>query len=492
MTDDYLDALKKVLKRKSDETNKLNTKIAIAWKTQGEALKIEIILPAIRLPDGWRIPWRWYSDEHRVREKYTIWFYDRETQELTKEWEDNDSDLASPELMNRLRSARTSDPRIIRTWLGTQGYADADVEYTEQVLSMVEGQLEPQQRSVIRQGIHRYQVLTREAQSRAISIDPVELPELQHEIKPISTYASGSWDLPPIRYAGGILTAEQTIAADDRFTHVCWKASACMLATTRFLTTLGYDGLGPHNLQLEYVYDGDSNLGSATSYPTGRPIISFDRDKNWDEDVSIILHELGHVFWALCYTRPPGNLKVAGKHGSAIIGAIQEGFSDYFAATVIVNSNGFEFPNAVSIGGDIPRTKKNADLRSVSLPRSVTDEPFELATATSHLDDASIIENSDFWQGTELKVHLIGNCWSHLLWDFARQARQQLSKDKIDRIVLQAHIQPVASANQIDIFPSYFQSLKETAEYLTKKISTPLIIDWDLLAQRHRIPWTST
>ena len=398
----------------------------------------------LRLPDGWRFPYNSFFGPYRVRRCMVILFVDTTTPEpyrATEEW-NNFAQQENNDIINKLQQALrpSGDIGIALKNLRTR-HPDAQIESVEPVWDLAQQPPLCWRIGIIKvdveEGLRHYAVLAGMADGHLIGE-----PEL------LSIGAVG-WRLGVVARQSGSL-----IVNLDKLTLVQqhhWTMLSCITCANQFVEGLNYSGIGPHNVRVEYV---DMTGRPNTATVRGVPTLTFPYGGGWAQDPSVVLHELGHAWWSLLFTRTPASIK-ADKYGTELDG-IREGFADYFAATQLANGG-----KQVTIGQGL--VDRVLDGKRLDLP----DPP-----------------------GT----YDICRKWANLLWDFRLRVERAnlVSWDKrrgrvaADDVVLGAHIKPRLDGNAPESpLACYFQSLRQAARHLGVLLSDD---DWTQLEQIHLRP----
>ena len=394
----------------------------------------------LRLPDGWRFPYNAFREAFRMQQTMLILFVDDRGQ-VEVEWDD----LAlspvppvpgPPPILPPPPPVVQGPPPLPPLSLVLEQvrakYPDARVETTEAVWD-AQDRTRLCWRVGLMRGVVRFTVLVWGA------ADALRFSERASNTKS----ASGSdFSLGAATCEDGELTVN---LHDHESLRALWTIWSCMAQVAEFTQALGYGDFGPHNVRVELVDSDAETPGAAFDPVRGVPTISFLRKGGWTEDLTIILHEMGHALWSLLFTRSPRHLKL--ENNKPLLG-IEEGLADYFAATQLSAGQ------AMDIGGRLDPQAA----RVYKLPRTINGK-----FAAPDSDDP----------------HEIGKQWANLLWNF----RTQVGAQDADRVIIGAHIKPRVGASPPDNpLACYLQSLKETARRLAVHFD-----DWGKLANDHHI-----
>lgn len=231
-----------------------------------------------------------------------------------------------------------------------------------------------------------------------------------------------------------------------------WTIWSCIFALREHTELLGYAGVDLHHVKLEIV---DLSQGTAKFDHSDKiPIITLPRKGGWPEELTSILHEFGHAFWWLLYTRSPQTVRDLSH--AQILDGIQEGFCDYLAATLVA---GPRPRKDVRIGHHLTEPVKG-------LPRHIDGRQPERLPAFHKLN-------------CQTEIHDIGLKWANFLWAI----RAKLGHQDADRVILRAHLKPLLAGDApTEPFATYVASLKNTAEFF--QIS---LVDWGTLVREHEL-----
>ncbi|MCB8968498.1 MAG: M36 family metallopeptidase [Ardenticatenaceae bacterium] len=426
----------------------------------------------VRLPTGWRFPYDSFAGSFRVRHSMLILFV-ADDGTISEEWNDF---LTEPHqdalhtLYNEL--AATPPPNLppLQTILPRvmESHPGAYLESIETVWAINEaGNPDLYWRLGLIEGIYRYVVVVGRDETATLDRTRARVPYLQKTLRSLS--AVPKWDLGRARFRrqSGNFTVNigdlLNVGPGREHLRSQWTVWCCVAQAAEFVEDLGYGEFGPHNVRIEYLASDASVDGAAFDTVRGAPTISFLRGGGWAEALSIVLHELGHALWSLLYTRAPAVLDVVA-HANELEG-IQEGFCDYFAATLLSKNNG-----AVVIGGELAA----ATASRYHLPRLVDGHPFT---------DAALADM------TSADAHLIGHKWANFLFNVRLAVQQRGGTARVaDDLILRAHTKPLlppSGGNPVTPMRCYLTSLQETAVSL----NLPFIDQnfWQDLIVRHQI-----
>lgn len=222
-----------------------------------------------------------------------------------------------------------------------------------------------------------------------------------------------------------------------------WTLWVCLAHITEFMNRLGYNGVSPHNLDVEYVV-GDNVAEVST--PTVTPILSLSNKGAIAKDVTVLLHELAHVIEWFFFTRPPQHLDLADTLILEQLLGIQEGFADYLSATLLFVGE------TINIG---------ALSQAPKLQRPVDAIPFE------PLDN---------------KPHTLGRQWASLLWSI----REEVGADVANFAIMGAHLRPLGNTLLTNPFAFYLSAIQFWAEQFPGTWVSPAGM-WDDLKQQHAL-----
>jgi hypothetical protein len=398
----------------------------------------------LQLPDGWRFPYDSFVGRYRVRHSMLILFVDRQKSMVEIEHDDfeepekvsnvrkilQDKQLALPPFSKVLEEVQEEHGQA--QVVAFEPVLDAEAEDDEALL---------QWRVIIGEGTRHYAVPVYQSASEALHIGRKE------ELRPRGVVSD--WVLGHAKYQSSSQTLTVNMVNQPASSHSQWIVWSCMARVTQFVEKWGYGGVGPHNVQVRYAASDIQTRGADFDIIRGVPTINFLRGGGWAEDLSVVLHELGHALWALLYTRPPKHLKDT---PGPVLPGIQEGFADYFAATLLADDSSWDG----KIGGGIPAHRA----RDYGLPRVVNGDP--------HLPVSILPDRYE-----------IGQQWANLLWDL--RTRMAQGGKNADPVILSAHIKPrVGDDGPQAPLPCYFESLQETARHLGVYFS-----GWNALRAKH-------
>ena len=437
---------------------------------QAYGLTLSSRLP-IRLPSGWRFPYDSFAGSFRVRQSMLILFVSDDGV-ISEEWNDFERGPhrdALQMLYEELAGKPPPNLPPLQTILPkVRGeHPDAIIESIETVWALnEEGKPDLYWRLGLIEGIYRFVIVV--GQDQKATLDRSQrVPYLQKTLRSLS--ARPKWDLGRARFRrrSGNLTVKigdlQHIARSKEHLRSQWTVWSCVSRVAEFVEGLGYGEFGLNNVRIEYLESDASVDGAAFDTVRGVPTISFLRGEGWAEALSIVLHELGHALWSLLYTRPPAILDTRA-HKRELEG-IQEGLSDYFAATILSDRH----HRPIRIGGELA----GAAASRYRLPRLVDGRPF----TDLDLDD---IENMD--------EHLIGQNWANFLFDLRQHIQAHSDVCTADDLILRAHTKPLLPDGGVDPTSPrhcYLASLRETAVALDLPFADDSF--WEALATRHRI-----
>lgn len=411
---------------------------------------------SLRMPTGWRIPFELWIDTFRLRRTMLIYFVPDQGDPFL-EWEDSVEEVSKWD--------RTSPPRLLPfrdaiERIQTKYGPAIDIESIE-VAWLPEIAPRLVWRFGFRVGQMRY----------AASVDG--MGEITEEIK--SSFVA---TMPTIKLGRTKIETRKlavTFGASSKPTlrqRAYWIIWSCLDHACSFMREQGYTNIFPDGIDFEIVDDltdlpigGEQRvIGAATSTPNSIPTITLLSRDGWSQDPTIILHEIGHGVWSFLFARQPRKFSLPptlsaskkieqeARIGDELSG-IQEGFADYFAATL-----SHDQPVKIGQFSRVPKELRDAKI----LPRMVVAKPFL------------------FPNDQPGKYHFAQQ-WSHLLWE----VREHLGAAKADKIILRAHLGPFSPDGDATLpnepLHCYFEQLKRSAQHWA------VTLDWDGLAKRHGI-----
>lgn len=439
----------------------------VAWLNQEPYLRYQPeLVPSngkpLELPDGWRFPFDLFVEGIRVRQAILILFIDRTSGAITPEV-DNTAQIAALErqvLQSSERPALDAKqyPPTGAPWRQTNASfakiaervraelkdADVEIETAERVWDRYENRLVLAWRFGLRRGLARTRLL--------VPLDAEASPARE---EPSDTARSaGRWSLDGATFGRGRLSVR--LPRGDAEARARWAVWSCMASTSSWLRALGYNAVGPENVDV--LFDPASAAvqrdGAACDRVNGTPVIGFRLAERWAEDPSIVLHELGHAIWFLLFARQPASIDEAHRQDQV---AVEEGFADYVAAAQLERSG---LPR--TIGGGLRRGVG----KQYRLPRDVEARPYAPADGDPHE---------------------IGHQWANLLWDVRERVLAQTQDlNAADRAVLAAHLRPPEVPNGSGKpLERYLQSLA-----LATGGAVPQSRDWwPEIAKAHGVGW---
>lgn len=409
------------------------------------------LAPAIRLPlqlpMGWRFPFNSFVSGFRVRHTMVILFVDKQGN-VGVEWDDyarQQAEDKAERLEKVLEETRPTLSPLSDALNEVQSkYPEAQIETVEAVLDdTVEGKPEV---------LLHWRVGTVEGIRRSVLMvsGPPGVLDVVEAKRLYKSFASAEWELDRAKYADDKLAIDlKNLPEGLEYLRGQWTVWSCMARVTEFMQGLGCSEIGPHNVRVEHVASDAETRGAEFEIVNGVPTVSFLRRGGWAEDLSIVLHELGHALWYLLYTRPAKHIDI--EKYKAEWSGVQEGFADYLAATLLAKDS-----EAVEIGSSLDPQ----EARLYNLPRPIDGQP----PGPPSSDDP----------------HEIGRKWANLLWDFRSSP---VGQNDADRVILAAHIKPrVGDQAPDEPMACYFQSLKKTAAFMNVRFD-----GWDDLAQKHGV-----
>jgi hypothetical protein len=412
---------------------------------------------SLRMPEGWRIPFELWIDTFRLRRTMLIYFVPDQGDPFL-EWEDSVEEVSKWD--------RTSPPRLLpfrdAIEIIQNKYGPAiDIENIE--VAWLPG-IAPQLvwRFGFRVGQMRY----------AASVDGVGA--ITEEIKSsfvaaMSTMKLGKTKIGAKKLAVTFDAPSKQISRQRAY----WIIWSCLDLACTFMREQGYANIFPDGIDFEVVDDltdlpigGEERvIGAATSTPNGIPTITLLSRDGWSQDPTIIFHEIGHGVWNFLFARQPRKFSLPPTLSASRkieqetrmndkLSGIQEGFADYFAATLLYHDQAVK----ISKLSRVPKELRDAKI----LPRTVTEKPFLLPNAHPG------------------KYHFAQQ-WAHLLWD----VRKHVGSTQATPIILRAHLGPFPPDGDATLpnepLRCYFEQLKRSAQHWA------VTLDWEDLAKRHGI-----
>jgi hypothetical protein len=426
----------------------------------------------IDLPDGQRMPLNVYLDNVRIRRTMLILFCptNGSPADVEVEWDDLKQHAERiPKLIEARQAAQNTrvDLERVETYLETR----FEKPFRKQCLQV--GYREELWDDTSPDGQYRLcwrlTFMTQHNQDnvRLLYQDGNTL-RLQHARQP-AYRAVSRWRLDYISCRESRFFIRIGEIPDILSTMGLWTIWSCFTSLQRYLDRLTFKVFDFYDVDIRQhsVNDGEP---AKTTHPNGIPLIRFyvspDKNVAWSNDVSIVLHELGHALWLLLFARPPRTIEDDPEQQFVAQG-IQEGFCDYLAAAILKQHR-----NRPVLGGAIRHQLQGAgqtddELRKMALPRPLTTKAVKI--------------NTDISQ--EERKYRLGETWSHLLWEYRMRVLvgHPDKVTEVDKVILLAHMRPLVNSEEKQgAFRAYFDSLKATSEKEGIQFD-----GWDALRKKH-------